>query len=70
MKLQIERGALNPMENFEPSYDAPRRSKSKREYEESEKITIVLDPNKGIYSLDDAKTKRAEMNPHHNLKFK
>ena len=69
MRLQIERGALDPMENFEPSYDSPRIPDSKRDYDNSDKITIVLDPNKGIYSLDDANAKSTQKNPHHNVKF-
>ena len=69
MRLQIERGALDPMENFEPSYHSPRMPESKRAYEHSEKVTIVLDPNKGIYSLDDGNNKSAQKNSHRNVKF-
>ena len=53
MSLQIERGVLDPLENFDHHYEFPLENKSKHSFQSSEKVTIVLDPNKGIYSLDE-----------------
>ena len=53
LKLQIERGALDPLENFEHNYELLSETQSKRLQPSSEKVTIVLDPNKGIYSLNE-----------------
>ena len=53
LKLQIERGALDPRENFDHNFELPSENKSKRSQRSSEKVTIVLDPNKGIYSLNE-----------------
>ena len=56
LKLQIERGVLDPSENFDQHYEFPSENKSKKSCNSSEKVTIVLDPNKGIYSLDEINT--------------
>ena len=53
LKLQIERGALDPRESFKHNYELPSENKPKRSQHSSEKVTIVLDPNKGIYSLNE-----------------
>ena len=51
LELQIERGALNPMENFEPSYESPSGQLSTKRYGQSEKVTIVLDPNLSLIHI-------------------
>ena len=51
--VQIERGPLNSMENFDHCYDACAGTTSKNVTHPSDKITIIVDPNKGIYSLED-----------------
>ena len=56
LKLQIERGVLDPSEDFIQHYEIPSENKTKKYYHSSEKVTIVLDPNKGIYSLDEINT--------------
>ena len=56
LRLQIERGVLNPMEYFEPIAEPPSMYAAKKVSDQSEKVTIVLDPNKGIYSLDKNST--------------
>ena len=56
LRLQIERGILDPMEGFEPYFASPSENMTKRHCHSSEKVTIVLDPNKGIYSLDEINT--------------
>ena len=53
LKLQIERGVLDPSEDFDQHYEFPSENKSKKSYNSSEKVTIVLDPNKGIFSLEE-----------------
>ena len=62
LKLQVERGPLNQMECLEPSYSSQNEQTALKYTKESEKVTIVLDPKKGIYSLDStqkADAKRA-----------
>ena len=56
LRLQIERGVLDPMEDFEPYHASPFENKAKTHCHSSEKVTIVLDPNKGIYSLNESNT--------------
>ena len=56
LRLQIERGELDPMEDFEPYHEYPFGNKAKKQCHSSEKVTIVLDPNKGIYSLNESNT--------------
>ena len=56
LKLQIERGVLDPSENFNHHYEFPSENKSEKSKNSSEKVTIVLDPNKGIYSLEETTT--------------
>ena len=53
LKLQIERGVLDPSEDFDHHYEFPSESKPKKSFHSSEKVTIVLDPNKGIFSLEE-----------------
>ena len=51
--VQIERGPLNSMENFDHCYDASAGTTSQNVTHPSDKVTIIVDPNKGIYSLED-----------------
>ena len=51
--VQIERGPLNSMENFDHCYDACAGATSQNVTHPSDKVTIIVDPNKGIYSLED-----------------
>ena len=51
--VQIERGPLNSMENFDHCYDACAGTSSQNVTHPSDKVTIIVDPNKGIYSLED-----------------
>ena len=51
--VQIERGPLNSMENFDHCYDACAGTTSQNVTHTSDKVTIIVDPNKGIYSLED-----------------
>ena len=51
--VQIERGPLNSMENFDHCYDACTGTTSQNVTHTSDKVTIIVDPNKGIYSLND-----------------
>ena len=51
--VQIERGPLNSMENFDHCYDACAGTTSQNVTHTSDKVTIIVDPNKGIYSLND-----------------
>ena len=52
--VQIERGPLNSMENFDHCYDACAGVTSQNATHPSDKVTIIVDPNKGIYSLNDS----------------
>jgi len=56
LKLQIERGVLDPSEDFDQHYAFPSENKPIKSFNASEKVTIVLDPNKGIYSLEETNT--------------
>ena len=51
--VQIERGPLDSMENFDHCYDACAGATSQNVTHPSDKVTIIVDPNKGIYSLED-----------------
>ena len=51
--VQIERGPLDSMENFDHCYDACAGTTSQNVTHTSDKVTIIVDPNKGIYSLND-----------------
>ena len=51
--VQIERGPLDSMENFDHCYDACAGTTSQNVTHPSDKVTIIVDPNKGIYSLED-----------------
>ena len=51
--VQIERGPLNSMENFDHCYDACAGATSQNVTHPPDKVTIIVDPNKGIYSLED-----------------
>ena len=51
--VQIERGPLDSMENFDHCYDACTGKTSQNVTHPSDKVTIIVDPNKGIYSLND-----------------
>ena len=51
--VQIERGPLDSMENFDHCYDACTGTTSQNVTHPSDKVTIIVDPNKGIYSLND-----------------
>ena len=53
LHVQIERGPLNSMENFDHCYDAGAGATSQTVTHPSDKVTIIVDPNKGIYSLKD-----------------
>ena len=51
--VQIERGPLDSMENFDHCYDACAGTTSQNVTHPSDKVTIIVDPSKGIYSLED-----------------
>ena len=51
--VQIERGPLDSMENFDHCYDSCAGATSQNVTHPSDKVTIIVDPNKGIYSLND-----------------
>ena len=51
--VQIERGPLNSMENFDHCYDARAGATSQNVTHPTDTVTIIVDPNKGIYSLED-----------------
>ena len=54
LHVQIERGPLDSMENFDHCYDACAGVTSQNATHPSDKVTIIVDPNKGIYSLNDS----------------
>ena len=56
LTLQIERGVRNPMEYFETIPELSSGLADKGNIGQQEKVTIVLDPKKGIYKLDDSNT--------------
>ena len=59
LKLQVERGPLNQLECLEPAYGSQNEQTALRSTKKSKKITILLDPKKGIYSLDS--TQKADV---------
>ena len=54
LKLLIERGGvLNPTEQFETLHDVDGKRPSQVKRNDQEKVTIVLDHERGIYCLDE-----------------